>query len=113
MSTRITHYENGHGVKLEIDGFNVPELRDVTVRCPVDGLVEVTADVFATRPFEIELKTAQVNFHNSSLADAARKLVTLIDNSYSGGFVRCSSEFLDLKSIIVYCDTEAEKTHGR
>lgn len=98
MSTRISHYEHGHGVKLEIDGFEVPELRDIVIRCPVGELVTVTADVYATKPFEIDLKTALVKFTNVAVADAARELVQLIEDTYGNQALRESKEFREIKA---------------
>lgn len=102
MSVRISHIVGGHGVKLEIDGFNVPELADVTVRCPVDGLVTITADVLATRPFEIDLEDSkvQVFFHNALLAHEVRKLIGLLEDCYGYEKARQMPELRAVKACL-------------
>lgn len=100
---RISEYSNGHGVKLEINGFEVPELSDFTVKFPVDGAVTIDASVYATKPFDICLdggKPVTVHFHNVQLAEAARRLIERVEETYGTSAVKVLPEFGDLRALL-------------
>ena len=64
------------GIQLEIDGFKVPELVNLTIKCPIDGLVTIEVLTYATTPFEVEFsKEVNVVFKDAGLRERLESLI--------------------------------------
>lgn len=55
VRVRVTDYPNGWGVKTEIDGVEMPDVRDVTFHANVENVPQVTVNMFAHGPIDIDV----------------------------------------------------------
>jgi hypothetical protein len=61
---KVTHYENGYGYRVTVDGQEIPDLGDFSLEFPVDAVAECHLKVLVSRPVEIvTLNDAKVNIH--------------------------------------------------
>lgn len=70
MNVKFSNYPQKHGnsfiggVKTELDGVELLDVRDVSLHCPADGYAVLSVDINVSRPLEIELDAqVTVNFH--------------------------------------------------
>jgi hypothetical protein len=79
---RLTPYENGYGIKTELDGFEVPEVSKIRFVSDPGDIATLTLSVNINTPFEIDLPAAvTVKIETPYLLQEARRALTfLIEN---------------------------------